>query len=552
MAVEAPAKHVSDFDDEDEDGPIVSDVKASKVQSSNAQKNKAIPSSKSPPVRSPILSPKASTSTAKTTNFKTQASLNDQSKQTLKQNMCTVVKEEKSPIKGNKGVSTSSNAQSHRSVPKTEVKGSTEDPDDEAPLSARFNMKSSTGTSSPKPYGSVEKKPLASKTEQNGSTMKDKQEKSSMLSGKRPLDKGNSSDQSSAKKPKISDTPTAMKSKQVAVKAEKDGEDDDQIPISQRMKKSNPISKTSMKQKATKVVSSSLKKINSKSKKEFKNSKYIKSSKVSPSSGDGQKKWTRPVDLTPEQEEVATMFAVMKDTDYMSKPQFMKNFWEDWSKLLGRNHIIKDLDKCDFTPIYEWHLQEKEKKKHMSSEEKKDLKEEKLKQEEKYMWAIVDGVKEKVGNFRVEPPGIFRVEFVGFLYYTLNFIVAYQMRKLKRRIHPSDITINIGKDAPIPECPIPGESWKDIKHDNTVTWLAFWNDPINSKEFKYVFLEASSSLKGQSDREKYEKARMLKEYIKNIRAAYTKDFTSKDATKRQISVATYLIGKLALRAGNEN
>lgn len=125
------------------------------------------------------------------------------------------------------------------------------------------------------------------------------------------------------------------------------------------------------------------------------------------------------------------------------------------------------------------------------------------------------------------------------------------MGKLKRRIHPSDITINIGKNSPIPECPIPGESWKEVKHDNTVTWLAFWNDPINPKEFKYVFLAASSSLKGQSDKEKYEKARKLKNYIKDIRATYTKDFVSKDITKRQIAVATYLIDKLALRAGNE-
>lgn len=53
-------------------------------------------------------------------------------------------------------------------------------------------------------------------------------------------------------------------------------------------------------------------------------------------------------------------------------------------------------------------------------------------------------------------------------------------------------------------------SWKEIRHDNTVTWLAFWSDPINPKFFKYVFLAASSSLKGQSDKEKYEKARMLK------------------------------------------
>ena len=117
------------------------------------------------------------------------------------------------------------------------------------------------------------------------------------------------------------------------------------------------------------------------------------------------------------------------------------------------------------------------------------------------------------------------------------------MGRLKRRIQPSDITINIGEGAPVPVCPIPGErypgikvidvigkesiyvgassmykfmignvfcSWKEVKHDNTVTWLAFWNDLINQKDFKYVFLAASSSLKGQSDKEKYEKARRLK------------------------------------------
>ncbi|KAG2576778.1 hypothetical protein PVAP13_6NG070900 [Panicum virgatum] len=180
------------------------------------------------------------------------------------------------------------------------------------------------------------------------------------------------------------------------------------------------------------------------------------------------------------------------------------------------------------------------KKKQMTSEEKKALREEKLKQEDKYMWAVVNGVKEKVGNFRVEPPGLFRGRGKH-----------PKMGKLKRRIKPSDITINIGRGAPVPECPIPGESWKEIKHDNTVTWLAFWNDPISQKDFKYVFLAASSSLKGQSDKEKYEKSRKLKDHIQNIRDNYTKDFRSKDETKRQIAVATYLIDKLALRAGNE-
>ncbi|XP_025979625.1 DNA topoisomerase 1 beta-like isoform X2 [Glycine soja] len=237
---------------------------------------------------------------------------------------------------------------------------------------------------------------------------------------------------------------------------------------------------------------------------------------------------------------VATMYAVMRDTEYMQKDRFKENFWNDWRKLLGRNHVIQNLKDCDFTPIYDWYQSEKEKKKQMTTEEKKALKEEKMKLEEKYMWAIVDGVKEKVGNFRVEPPGLFRGRGEH-----------PKMGKLKRRIRPGDITINIGKDAPIPECPIPGESWKEIRNDNTVTWLAYWSDPINPKLFKYVFLAASSSLKGQSDKEKYEKARMLKNYIGNIRSAYTKDFTSKDITKQQIAVATYLIDKLALRAGNE-
>ncbi|KAG2307952.1 hypothetical protein Bca52824_027700 [Brassica carinata] len=162
------------------------------------------------------------------------------------------------------------------------------------------------------------------------------------------------------------------------------------------------------------------------------------------------------------------------------------------------------------------------------------LKEEKLKQEEKYLWAVVDGVKENVGNFGVEPPRLFRGRG--------------EHPKKRMRIHPSDITMNIGKGVPVPECPIQSLV-KSIR--NRVTWLAFWNDPINPKEFNYVFLAAGSALKGQSDKKKYEKARNLTNHIDNIRATYTKNFTSKDVTKKQISVATYLIDKLAIMAGNE-
>ncbi|XP_028082689.1 DNA topoisomerase 1-like isoform X1 [Camellia sinensis] len=594
-------------------GKQLSEVRSSNGQNSISQKVKPVQSTKASLVKSPSASPKVSSSSVKASpavspsasptkasissakaspvaNSKPSTLAADQSKHSSQQNTTSSLKEEKQLINDSEdseddkplisrlsaGLSKQSSNHADRRpntsslglppVQKPRVK--CEDSDDEIPLSSKFQLKPNAGPSTSKSHDFDENKPKAPKLQQNGSTMKDNRiKKSSTVLNKRPVGEVKSSSQSPIKRPKLNDGSSPIVGKQVFVKAEKkvNDEDEDNVPISQRMKKSiTPVNKSSSaKQKVTKVVSSSFKKMSKKSKKVVKKSKYSKSSKMLPGSGEGQK-WTtlihngvifppaykphgvkmlykaQKVDLTPEQEEVATMFAVMLDTDYMNKPKFKENFMNDWRKILGKKHVIQRLEDCDFTPIYEWHQKEKEKKKQMSTEEKKALREEKLKQEEKYMWAIVDGLKEKVGNFRVEPPGLFRGRGEH-----------PKMGKLKRRIQPRDITINIGKDAPIPECPIPGERWKEIRHDNTVTWLAFWNDPINPKEFKYVFLAASSSLKGQSDKEKYEKSRMLKDYIQGIRAAYTKDFASKDITRRQIAVATYLIDKLALRAGNE-
>ena len=47
-----------------------------------------------------------------------------------------------------------------------------------------------------------------------------------------------------------------------------------------------------------------------------------------------------------------------------------------------------------------------------------------------------------------------------------------------------------------------GQRWKEVRHDTTVTWLAFWRDPVNSKEYKYVFLAATSTWKSESDLQK--------------------------------------------------
>lgn len=124
--------------------------------------------------------------------------------------------------------------------------------------------------------------------------------------------------------------------------------------------------------------------------------------------------------------------------------------------------------------------------------------------------------------------------------------------KLKTRIVPEFVTLNLGKDAPIPICEIPGHAWKNVIEKRDGTWLASFRD--ERSEFlqgKYVQLAAESSVKGTSDMQKYEKARRLKNSITRIRDNYMKQMSTNDRCENQIGVCTYLIDKLALRVGNE-
>ncbi|KAI8620897.1 hypothetical protein BC830DRAFT_1096703 [Chytriomyces sp. MP71] len=248
-----------------------------------------------------------------------------------------------------------------------------------------------------------------------------------------------------------------------------------------------------------------------------------------------------PIKLEPDSEEVATFFAGIIGTDYEKNKTFVANFFRDFQTVLKREKMpspIKVFEKCDFTPIYQ-HLQdEKEKRKSMTKDQKQKIKEEKLALEEKYGWAIFDGRKEKVGNFRIEPPGLFRGRGDH-----------PKTGTLKLRVQPEQVTINIGKEAKVPDPPA-GHKWADVIHDNTVAWLATWKENVNDN-IKYVLMAATSSLKGQSDLKKFEKSRELKTHIEKIRRNYTEGLKDKVMATRQLSTALYFIDRLALRAGNE-
>ncbi|XP_053321970.1 DNA topoisomerase I, mitochondrial isoform X2 [Spea bombifrons] len=244
--------------------------------------------------------------------------------------------------------------------------------------------------------------------------------------------------------------------------------------------------------------------------------------------------------LSLEAEEVATFYGKMLDHEYTTKEAFQKNFFTDWKIQMTSEErkVIQHLHKCDFSEIHKYFVDKSEARKTLPKEEKEKLKEEASRLQEEFGFCTLDGHREKIGNFKIEPPGLFRGRGDH-----------PKMGMLKKRIMPEDIIINCSKDSKIPEPP-PGHRWKEVRCDNTVTWLASWTENVQNG-IKYIMLNPSSKLKGEKDWQKYETARRLKNVVGQIRSQYRADWKSREMKMRQRAVALYFIDKLALRAGNE-
>ena len=76
---------------------------------------------------------------------------------------------------------------------------------------------------------------------------------------------------------------------------------------------------------------------------------------------------------------------------------------------------------------------------------------------QEYGFCTMDNHKEKIGNFRIEPPGLFRGRGDH-----------PKQGQLKTRTQPEDVIINCSKDSAIPEAPA-GHKWKRVQFDNKVS-----------------------------------------------------------------------------------
>lgn len=252
--------------------------------------------------------------------------------------------------------------------------------------------------------------------------------------------------------------------------------------------------------------------------------------------------------LNDEAEEFASYY-VNPRYDKYKNDKFNKNFFKDWRTTLTDElkEIITDFDKCDFTLIEKYVKKDIENKKlireNKSKEEKQREKEEKKLKSTKYSIAIVDGKEQTIDNFMVEPPSI----FMGRGNHPLT-------GSLKKRIYPKDITLNVGPNMDIPEIDFDNENndrnWGSIISDNTLEWIASWQNSVTNKT-NYARFGRKSDFKMKSDESKFDLAKKLKYKIKKIRDQNEIYLRDEDEEKRQLATSLFLIDRLALRAGNE-
>ena len=177
------------------------------------------------------------------------------------------------------------------------------------------------------------------------------------------------------------------------------------------------------------------------------------------------------ISLSPLAEECAMLYAKFIGTDYVQNKTFNKNFFNDWKKILGKDSPIQSFELCDFSQYHKKYLEDKELRRKLKSDSESlsntsnnitilsdkeivssdrpvgDLDEiqsqnvlseisrinsENIPEsEKKYKIAYIDGKEQPVGNYRIEPPNL--------LLSRNNKVIG----KIKKRIYPEDITINI-------------------------------------------------------------------------------------------------------------
>lgn len=255
--------------------------------------------------------------------------------------------------------------------------------------------------------------------------------------------------------------------------------------------------------------------------------------------------------LSPLAEEMLYSYASKIETEYVKKPEFNINFYSCLKRELNKSQLsLKFPD--DFKKLFDEmnKYREKHSVKNLTDAQKQERKQKSEENKKKYGFAKVDGIKEPLGNFIVEPPSIFigrgDSPYIGLWKY---------------EVQPEDVIINYipEKESDNPPAPPKGHKWKEVISNPNITYIARYIETIGKDEKgepimknpKEVRFASTSSITSASDLKKYEKADKLLENWDKVQKYIREGIDSDDNVIRECALIAWLIQYTSIRIGSE-
>ncbi len=238
-------------------------------------------------------------------------------------------------------------------------------------------------------------------------------------------------------------------------------------------------------------------------------------------------------------EEMLYHYSAKLETEHVQNETFNKNFWNALKQQLPTEYQSKKFP-VEFMPlmkkIYKYIQDKKEAQKNISKVEKERIKKEKDNLKNTYGYAMLNGEKQPLGMYVIEPPSI----FCGRGNHPSHGCFKF-------RVKPSDVTINHSKHLNPPV----GE-WKVVENKKSMELATYDVRLSNGKTLhKRILFGATSVVKQNSDQKKFEKAIVLLKNWKKVESHIDKNLSSKDEKRKQSAIVSYLIMNLGIRVGDE-
>lgn len=250
--------------------------------------------------------------------------------------------------------------------------------------------------------------------------------------------------------------------------------------------------------------------------------------------------------LSPLAEEMLWNYAQKLDTEYVDDPAINKNFYNCLKHELSAAQKSLSFP-ADFMPTLKdmkaKQLELKEAKKSREKSIRDAEKAEKDAMKAKYGWAVIDGKKQPLGAYMIEPPGMIMTRGKSPL-----------KGMWKYRVMPEDVTINyIGPKESEPKAPA-GHHWKEVIQNKNGFIIDYYLVNVGNYVMltKRIMFGALSDVKIGADEHKFEKATRLCQNWNKIEKYINDGLVAKNPVTRESALISWLILRTGIRIGIEH